>query len=106
MKKESRSLEVPAYLFDNLAAALRDKEKHSTKATLFKEIVEFGYGIDMDIKVCGGGMESEDGPWTEAVLFDNGHEVDCSEVFDRLDRTFRLFHNDTEYSVKVSRGKD
>ena len=37
--------------------------------------VGFGDGIEADIKVCNG----DTGPWIDAVLFDQGHEVGLLE---------------------------
>ena len=52
---------------------------------------QFGHGMEMDIKVCGVQFEEggDNRPWTEAVLFKDGHELCCSEpddiFFQRLD---------------------
>lgn len=37
----------------------------------------FGLGIEADIKVCNG----DSGPWIDAVLFENGHEIMILEPY-------------------------
>lgn len=48
----------------------------------FRVTIPFPNGVEMDIKCCGVQFE-EDGisnlPWTEAVLFQNGAECECTE---------------------------
>lgn len=36
----------------------------------------FGDGFEIDVKCCGC---DDEGSWAEAVLFENGHEVCCTE---------------------------
>ncbi len=58
----------------------------------------FSNNIEMDIKCCGCKDESS---WTEAVLFNNGHELCCSEVYDTFIREWRLDYNDNIYIVNI-----
>lgn len=64
----------------------------------FSKTANFGNGIEMDIKLCGSRLEE---PWTEAVLFRNGCELCCSEVFDEFEGEWKLEFDGTEYSVTV-----
>lgn len=47
----------------------------------YVETIKFDDGMEMDVKVCGVQFaEGEQNlPWTEAVLFDHGSEVACTE---------------------------
>ena len=49
--------------------------------------VDFGKGIQMDVKVCG--VQYEDGgsntAWSEAVLFENGSQVAYSDAGEEID---------------------
>lgn len=63
----------------------------------------FGNGIEMDVKVCG--VQYEEGgnntPWTEAVLFENGCEVGCSDACDVFEGEWELEHEGIMYTVNV-----
>ena len=67
------------------------------------ETVDFGNNIQMDIKVCG--VDFEDGscnlPYTEAVLFDNGAEVACTEPDEAFFGEWVLEYNDNVYIAEV-----
>lgn len=64
---------------------------------------DFGDGIEMDIKLCG--VQYEEGesntPWTEAVLFDHGSELCCSEPDDTFFGCWELEHDDVKYIAEV-----
>lgn len=49
--------------------------------------VSFGNKMEMDIKICGVAYEEggDNLPWMEAVLFEDGHEVGCTDVSDEQD---------------------
>lgn len=60
---------------------------------------QFPDDIEMDIKCCG----CKDGPsWTEAVLFEHGCQVACSEVCESYLGTWELEHNGIIYTTDVS----
>lgn len=66
---------------------------------------KFDNGFEMDIKCCGVQYEpynSSNTAWTEAVLFEDGKEVCCSEVSDEyLGEWILEDDNDNEYVVIV-----
>lgn len=53
-----------------------------------EDISDESHKIEVDVKVCSSGWN--DDVWTEAVLFDNGSEVACSEVQDTLNTTWEF----------------
>lgn len=59
--------------------ALIDRDEQAPQADRDKVLhtfsVSFGSGIEADIKVCNG----DSGLWVDAVLFDQGREVDTLE---------------------------
>lgn len=64
--------------------------------------VDFGGGMEMDVKVCAAYAEQNDPLWTEAVLFENGAECCCTAVFDRLVGDFQCMGDDGKtYAVTV-----
>ena len=67
----------------------------------------FDNGIEMDIKMCGVRFEegSSNLPWTEAVLFKNGSEVNYTEVCDEYFGEWELFYNEDIYKCTVMRGE-
>lgn len=52
------------------------------------ELSDDSHKIEVDVKVCSSGWDEP--LWTEAVLFDNGSEVCCSEVFDTLENKWEF----------------
>lgn len=56
--------------------------------------VVFPNGIEMDIKLCGA---RDDYPWTEAVLFDHGSEVCCTDVSNEFFGIWELSDDNNEY---------
>lgn len=60
--------------------------------------VFFDADIEMDIKLCGA---DEDVPWTEAVLFQNGCEVGCTDVHDAYLGEWCIEFDNDEYVVFV-----
>ncbi len=70
--------------------------------------VDFGNGIEMDIKLCGVSYsedEESNKPWTEAVLFEGGCEVACSDADDVYFQEWELEDSDgTTYIADVKKG--
>ncbi len=70
--------------FDNLTLeVLEDEGIDNCDGTLWSETVDFGEGIEADIKVCLAAGRDDGKPfiWSEGVLFDHGIQVwgtDCS----------------------------
>lgn len=59
----------------------------------------FPDGMEMDIKCCGSDDASS---WAEAVLFDHGSEVACSEVCESYLGTWTLEHDGILYVTEVA----
>lgn len=67
--------------------------------TVKRWTANFGNGYEMDLKVCSS--DSDEPLWCETVLFLNGSEVDCSEVYDELEGEWQLYHNDVTFILQV-----
>ena len=79
-----------------LEQALEEKVMEEDEVVTFG--VDFGNGMEMDITVVG----CQDEPaYAEAVLFQNGYEVACSEVEDEILGIWELEHNGRTYAAKV-----
>lgn len=66
--------------------------------------VTFSNGIEMDIKLCCSNFDPENKTnplWTEAVLFDHGYEVACSEPDDEFFQIWELIYQNACYRVLV-----
>lgn len=63
----------------------------------------FNNGFEMDIKCCG--VQYQEGAsnlaWTEAVLFQNGVEICCTEPSDEFIGDWNLWDDENEYIVHV-----
>ena len=70
---------------------------------IISETANFGNGIEMDIKCCG--VQFQEGEnntaWSEAVLFDNGSEVSCTEPCDEFIGDWELEYKDNKYIAHV-----
>lgn len=66
----------------------------------------FEDGIEMEVKLCS--VDYEEGepnrPYTEAVLFDHGHEVNCAEPDDVFFKEWVIRYNDKTYVAEVVQG--
>ena len=64
---------------------------------------DFGNGMEMDIKCCG--VQYREGEsntaWTEAVLFENGSEVCCTDPADDFEGEWELECDGDQYIVYV-----
>lgn len=79
-----------------------DAEGIKSYDTVASWTVDFGNGMEMDVKVCASDSHRNDPLWAEAVLFENGAECCCSEVLDRLVGDFQCVGNDGKtYAVTV-----
>lgn len=70
--------------------------------------VKFNNDVEMDIKCCGVQFrESESNlAWTEAVLFEDGSQVCCTEPEAEFFGEWALEHDGDEYVVFVKVEKD
>ncbi|MBQ6855536.1 MAG: hypothetical protein IJO13_00360 [Lachnospiraceae bacterium] len=59
--------------------------------------VKFSDSIEADIKLV---ICRDDKPYTEGVLFENGHEVTCTDCYDRLDTEYEFNFDGKQYIVK------
>lgn len=64
---------------------------------------ELGDGKEVDVKLCCGNLKDiESNPlWTEAVLYDHGCEVSCSDVEKELSGEWILESDGVQYIVEV-----
>ena len=101
MERQTRTLRVPPADFDMLEAALASRsmvEKAGRDEVLFQQTVQFQGDVEMDIKV----VNSEDGPWTEGVLFLGGQEIAPTEVGEELAGEYIVPFQDIEFCVVVA----
>lgn len=73
----------------------------------YVETAVFDNGFEMDIKVCGAQYEGAGGSnsaWSEAVLFQDGCEVCCTDPDDSLYGEWELEHDDDVFVVNVKEG--
>ena len=93
-----RSLEIAEAMLSSEEAVKGYREGD----TLCVFPVDFGNGVEADIKICNGNM----GPWVDAVLFDNGQEVCVLEPSFDPDITgeYIFEYGDDEYHAYLVRG--
>ena len=65
----------------------------------FMVTLDFGGGIQADIKCCNGSHDS--GPYVDPVLFDNGHEVQSLEVRDTFVGLYWFTYKDQTFVASV-----
>ena len=70
--------------------------------------VDFGDGIEMDIKCCGVKFREGESnlSWTEAVLFNKGSEVACSEPGESFLGEWVLEYGGNQYCATVEVAED
>lgn len=59
----------------------------------------FPNGVEMDIKCCGSDTEAS---WAEAVLFDHGCEVYCTEPAEEFIGLWSIDYKGTKYEATVA----
>lgn len=108
MKEIKRHIIVPRAEADKIKELLATEPACESECFNEDETISytanFGNSIEMDIKVCGVQYEEEgtNTPWTEAVLFDHGSEVCCSEPGDRLFGQWELDYEGKTYIVEIT----
>lgn len=107
MKEVRRHIVVPRLEADKIIRLLATEHKDWSECMGKDETISysanFGNGIKMNVKLCGVKYE-EDGenrPWTEAVLFDQGYELCCSEAGDKYFGEWALDHEGIRYIAEV-----
>ena len=67
----------------------------------------YGTNIEMDIKLCGVQFweGTENTPWTEAVLFEDGCEVACTDVSYEYFGKWEIEYNGKIYVCNVVKGE-
>lgn len=93
-------------LYDELAPLFEgylDYKKHDFPKydTLEGYTTRYENGLELDAKIC----TSNDGDplWTEAVLFQNGREVACSEIGGSLDEELCVEYENNTYTVRFTK---
>ena len=103
-------LRVPRYEAEAITNRLNtvpcSEEECMGEEETITHTANFGNGIEMDIKVCGVQFIDEEGttntPWTEAVLFENGCQVACSEPGEDFFGEWEFSYGDTVYRAIVT----
>lgn len=107
MKEIRRQIIVTKKEADEINALLKTEPKDESdcfgKNTIKSYTAEFDDGIEMDVKICGVQYEENGNntPWTEAVLFMNGHELCCTEVGEDFLGEWELEYDGTKYITEV-----
>jgi len=102
--KQTRFLDIPPTDFDMIEAVMRSSKPASFVRhddVVYHRTVMFEGGMQMDIKV----VNSEDGPWTEGVLFCGGIEVGCTEVGEEFGGEYCVHYQDIEFCTIVRRSE-
>lgn len=82
----------------------RSEEECMGEDEAISHTADFGDGIQMDVKLCGVQYheeESSNRPWTEAVLFDHGSEVACSDPEENYFGKWELEYGGVSYAAEV-----
>lgn len=74
----------------------RASVNHKKDEVIKTYTAKFGEKIEADIKVCNG-----DSPYVDAVLFEDGNEVDVLEVSEILLGDYEFEHSNVNYTVRV-----
>lgn len=112
MKKIRKKIIVPASEAETITKFLSMQPESEDQCLGENETMtytaQFGHGMEMDIKVCGVQFEEggDNRPWTEAVLFKDGHELCCSEPDDVFFKDWTLTYGPADYIVNVEVGKE
>ena len=98
MKTITRTKQVPRERVDELNHMLSlpiipDIGDHEIVETF---TVDFGEGIEADIKVCNG-----DTPFVDPVIFENGSELCCIDVCDEIDGEYHFLVDDITYIAVI-----
>ena len=102
MTIEKRTVTIPDYIKTKYESLLKGDEFLGTLQSI-SFTVRFSEAIEADIKICG---DDEKEYWTEAVLFNNGCEVYCTDIgeLDDLFGEWECEYNDVKYIVEVLEG--
>lgn len=81
----------------------KSREECLSEDATISVTANFGNGIEMDIKCCGVKFYEEESnlAWTEAVLFDHGSEVACTEPEDEFLGEWTLEYDGETYTAFV-----
>ena len=97
---ESANITITPREYEMVQMYLRNEE-HLGEDDTISFAAAFGNDIEMDIKVCGTQNENECA-WTEAVLFEHGHEICCTDVFDELLLHWQMRDGKTMFEVHIN----
>ena len=62
---------------------------------------EFPDGYAVDVRVCSSDNKLNEPLWCEAILFKDGGECSCTDVFDTLNRMWELNDDGKEFIVHI-----
>lgn len=93
-------LEVPEALLKKIDGFLdaKTEDEFQGEDSTISVTVEAPDGRQIDIKCCGCDDECS---WTEAVLFDHGSEIDCTEPEDSIDGEWLVESDEATYIINV-----
>jgi hypothetical protein len=94
-------LAIPAGEYNRATEILKlGRSVDDTFTVLYSWTAVFGDGIEMDIRVADA-PDEEGGPWSEAALFWNGHELNFTKVSKTISGEWKLQDGDTTYIVQL-----
>jgi len=76
----------------------KPEDEFQPEANMTSVTARFPNGIEMDVECCRGQDEPS---WTEAVLFENGCEVGCTEPGEKFEGEWELEYKGIRYIAKV-----
>ena len=104
MRVNKRTIYVPAEQFDRLEREMMNgaDDKTGRGECMFDVSANFGDGFEVDIRIYNA---EGDLPWSEGVLYKDGHEVCCTQVAGCLGGEYIMDDSETnqQFSVHVVR---
>jgi hypothetical protein len=97
---ETRAIYIESDEVDLMQSYL-DSEGEDEAGTLATYTAIFEDNVEADIKVCKGNP-----PFVDAVLYEDGSEVELIEVTDELLGEYMFFYNGKVYTVVVEEGRE
>jgi len=90
-------LVVPQAQLDDAEEHLASHEPFGGEDNVYTWTANCGNGLEVDVKVVEADREGG-GPWCEAVLFENGHEIQCTDIGEDTVRGEWIFE---DYDITV-----
>lgn len=93
-------------MYDKLEPLFRDFPDYKAHNlpkynTLEQFTTRYENGLELNAKIC---TDNDGDPiWTKIVLFQNGHEIACSEISNSLDEELHIEYGGKSYTVRFTK---